>query len=1373
MRRQLWPVKGPDGPGTGRAGRGRPGGGVRRRAGWVAVSAASLVLTAGQGLALSAPAPALAATPAATPGASAAVAALPPWDCPDTFAGYTFDSVPILNRALIQIQRVDPATGDVSGAGVTSVPLDAVGHNPLDDYFYGVAAGSGTVYRIGRDGALAALGVTLPLSPVAGDIDTAGHWWVVDATGRVAEVDLAPGSGTYGQVLRQGVFDTSALQVPGDWSYIENGPAGTGLYGLSRTTAAGQPAHLVFVDTGNLTDHDLGPVTGGYPATAFTATFTDGTYLYASSGTEVFRVDLNARDARPVAAVSPAPADGAQCARLGVPTRLAVTKTVDRRNDPGDQFKIGVFDEDGNLLTSATTQDGEDSVTTPPVDVVPGRTYHLFDHLTNDYLPPRPEFYHSDAFCTDAEGHPLPLQGGPGDWTFQAVRTGEIRCEIKNAGVGHTDLQLVKEVVNGPGGTVGDTVHYRFHVINTGTTTLQHVTVDDPRLGAHFDCGGPVPAGAALFCGDFLYVISPSDAADGIIVNTAHAHGEDAFGTPADAEDTAAVPVYRPTPGLSITKSAEPTDIDAAGDRVTYHFQVRNTGQAVLHDVKVTDRYFTGTGGFPAVQCPTDTLLPGDVTDCTAVYTATQEDIDSGQITNSAGATAVSELGDHVEAGPADAEVATHPRPGVTLTKTAEPGTVDHAGQPVRYTYTVENTGNTTLHSVEVTDPGFDGHGSLEPLDCGDRDHTLLPGGRVTCTVVYEVTQQDIDAGALHNTGQVSAYTPDGTELTDTDAQTVEAARTGGLSLVKSAEPDAPADFTAGQVVTYFYEVLNTGNTTVDDIAIDETRFTGNGTKGDVTCPEASLPPGGREVCRATYTLTAEDIAQGSVANTAHATGTGPGGALASGDSSVVLEGPPANPGLELDKSVAPASVGAAGQQVTYSFHVTNTGNTALHGLHITEDFFGGTGGPLDISCPVDTLASGSGTTCTATYTVTQADIDAGSVANTATAGALDPGGADVDSGQSSAELTTAGTGALHLDKTAAPTRVWAAGDQVGYEFTLTNTGTATLVAPDVVETSFSGSGTPLAASCPEEPIAPGDSVLCTAAYTVTDADVTAGRITNTARATAARADDGTAVTSNEDSAAVTVNRSGLSIDKSVRPSEAAAGDTVTYSFKVTNTGNTPVHDLAIAEDAFGGSTGLPPATCPVDELAAGATTTCTATYTVTDADAAAGHVDNTAHATAVNGAGAQVASGTDSARLTTTSEPQTGSLKLVKKAEVEHKGNSGYGDGGSGGKDDTARPGDVVHWTLTVTNTGGTTLHDVTVDDPTAGEISCPKSTLAPGESMTCTAPPYTVTEQDAENGCVSDTATATGLTPDGTKVTSPKASASVTVTSSGGKDW
>ena len=114
----------------------------------------------------------------------------------------------------------------------------------------------------------------------------------------------------------------------------------------------------------------------------------------------------------------------------------------------------------------------------------------------------------------------------------------------------------------------------------------------------------------------------------------------------------------------------------------------------------------------------------------------------------------------------------------------------------------------------------------------------------------------------------------------------------------------------------------------------------------------------------------------------------------------------------------------AAGQTVTYTFAVTNTGNVTVHGVSIAETAFTGTGTLSPVTCPATTLAPGASTTCTATYTVTQADVDAGSVTNTATATGTAPGGGTVTSPPSTATVAATPAPALTVVKTAAPATV-------------------------------------------------------------------------------------------------------------------------------------------------------------------------------------------------------------------------------------------------------------------------------------------------------------------------------------------------------------
>ena len=88
--------------------------------------------------------------------------------------------------------------------------------------------------------------------------------------------------------------------------------------------------------------------------------------------------------------------------------------------------------------------------------------------------------------------------------------------------------------------------------------------------------------------------------------------------------------------------------------------------------------------------------------------------------------------------------------------------------------------------------------------------------------------------------------------------------------------------------------------------------------------------------------------------------------------------------------------------------------------------------------------------------------------------------------------------------------------------------------------------------------------------------------------------------------------------------------------------------------------------------------------------------------------------------------------------------------------KDTTSKPqngeayavGETITYNITATNDGNLTIKDVEVKDDLTGDVWT-ASSLAPGESKTFTAE-YKVTEKDAENGSVTNNATATGKTDD-----------------------
>ncbi len=461
---------------------------------------------------------------------------------------------------------------------------------------------------------------------------------------------------------------------------------------------------------------------------------------------------------------------------------------------------------------------------------------------------------------------------------------------------------------------------------------------------------------------------------------------------------------------------------------------------------------------------------------------------------------------------------------------------------------------------------------------------------------------------------------------------------------------------------------------------------------------------------------------------------------------------------MTVTKTPSTTTISSVGQPVTYTIVATNSGNVTLSHVTVTDTLSAPASPALTLSCtpttPVASLAPGAAITCSGSYSVTQADLDHGGITNTATATGTTPGGTPI-TGSGTSTVTTTASPTVTLTKTASvsPTadqndvRV---GDTVTYSFVVTNTGNVTLTVLDVTDPSDGGT---VACVPPAGGLVPHASVTCnaTSTHTITQADVDAGTRSDTATATGT---DGNADTSPPASSTATVNATAnpaVSLTKTgaVSPASdkggAKVGDTVTYTFVVTNTGNVTLTTLTVTDPSDGGAVVCAP---PAVGLTPSASVTCsgTTTHTITQADVDAGSYSDTATASGADAKGEPSPSSPSTATVTTA--PPAGALTVTKTPSTTT----------------VSAVGQSVTYTIVATNTGNVTLSTVTVADEFAApaapalELDCapttPVASLAPGAAITCTGT-YTVTRADLDQGRIDNTATATGTAPSGAPIT------------------
>ena len=633
-------------------------------------------------------------------------------------------------------------------------------------------------------------------------------------------------------------------------------------------------------------------------------------------------------------------------------------------------------------------------------------------------------------------------------------------------------------------------------------------------------------------------------------------------------------------PAMEFSKTADASDIQSpaqVGDVITYTFTAKNTGNVALTDVAINDP-LAGLSSLTYTWPGTPgTLLPNETVTATATYSITQADIDAGHVANSATTSGNPPTGPPVSPPPGTTDTPLTPGPAMELTKSGDASAIQdpsQVGDIITYTFTAKNTGNVKLTDVVIIDPlaGLSALTYTWPGTAGE----LLPGQTVTATATYAITQADIDAGHVANTATTTGTPPTGPAVTPPPATTDTPLTPGAdLTLTKSADASAIQDPSqVGDVITYTFTAKNTGNVKLTDVVINDPlaglsalTYTWPGTAGE-------LLPGQTVTATATYAITQADIDAGHVANTATTTGTPPTGPAVTPPPATTDTPLTPGPAMEFTKTADASAIqdpSQVGDVITYTFTAKNTGNVKLTDVVINDPLAGLSALTYTWPGASGELLPGQSVTATATYAITQADIDAGHVANEATSTGVPPTGTPVTPPPGTTDTPLTPAPAMEFSKSADASGVQdpsVVGDRINYTFTAKNTGNVTLT--DVVINDPLAGLSPLVYSWPgvEGILLPGQSVTATATYAITQADIEAGHVANAATATGnppsgdpVTPPPGTTDTPLTPAPAMEFSKSA---DASAIKDPAAPGDVITYTFTAKNTGNVKLTGVAI-----------------------------------------------------------------------------------------------------------------------------------------------------------------------------------------------------------------
>jgi uncharacterized repeat protein (TIGR01451 family) len=500
----------------------------------------------------------------------------------------------------------------------------------------------------------------------------------------------------------------------------------------------------------------------------------------------------------------------------------------------------------------------------------------------------------------------------------------------------------------------------------------------------------------------------------------------------------------------------------SAGDQIGFTLTVTNTGAGLAHDVTLTDT-LPSNAGLSWSEDP-------DNTDCT-ISAAGVLSCDFGDLAPGASAsvhvsslTTFASCGDIPNTGFADSngsgsdddsDTVTVQCPDLDLTKTADAASVS-AGEQIGFVIKVTNDGPGVAKDVTLNDPLPTGTGVVWTDD--NADCTISAANVLHCefgdladdeSVSVHVTSPTTAASckAYPNTASLSAD-----NHPDLEASATTTVLCGDIEIEKDADD---ASVNAGEDIGFTIKVTNTGAGTAKDVEVTDTLPDDAGlswsedpedpdcsiTAGVLKCEFGDMAPGAIRSVHISSPTT--DDSCGEIENVASVSTSNDGSDEASDSTFVDC------PAIAVEKD-GPATA-YHGDQVTFTYKVSNPGNVALTDVEVVDDKCSPVQGPsAGDANDDDALDPGEVWSYSCTMSIApHQDGEANPIVNTVTATGTDRH--EQDHTATDTHSTQILHQAIDIEKTGPATAT--VGAALDYTLTVTNPGDTSFPAQQVIVT--------------------------------------------------------------------------------------------------------------------------------------------------------------------------------------------------------------------------------------------------------------------------------------------------------------------------------